>query len=161
MVDTRLVSFNTPEDAIEQYDQLLGRARQRFADSRGIRGMTSPDIDSRTMAAFLLHFSALSVPITEPVEAWIRRAGERCEALGLTEMGRALRGHSKAEAGHHQYHVDDFINLIRFWNAHWTPHVDPDAIRAHGVTSGGERYSQIHEEVIAGATPFCQFAIEY
>jgi|SRR6188472_3338089 hypothetical protein len=139
MVDTRLVSFNTPEDAIEQYDQLLGRARQRFADSRGIRGMTSPDIESRTMAAFLLHFSALSVPITEPVEAWIRRAGARCEALGLVEIGTALRGHSKAEAGHHEYHVADFMSLVNFWNARWSPQVDSEAIRAQGVTAGGER----------------------
>ena len=161
MMDTQPASLETPEGALQGYDQLIGPARQRFATSRGIRGMVSPDTDARTMAAFLLHFSGLSVPITEPVESWIRRAGERCEALGWTEIGRALRGHSKAEAGHHQYHVDDFINLIRFWNARWTPQVDPDAIRAHGVTSGGERYIRVHEEVIAGSTPYCQFAIEY
>ena len=161
MMDSQPASLETPEGALQGYDELIGPARQRFATSRGIRGMVSPGTDARTMAAFLLHFSGLSVPITEPVESWIRRAGERCEALGWTAIGRALRGHSKAEAGHHQYHVDDFINLIRFWNARWTPHVDPDAIRAHGVTSGGERYSRVHEEVIAGSAPYCQFAIEY
>ena len=161
MMDTQSAPVETPESALQGYNQLIGPARQRFAASRGIRGMVSPDTGARTMAAFLMHFSGLSVPITEPVEAWIRRAGERCEALGLTEIGKALRGHSKAEAGHHQYHVDDFISLIRFWNTHWTPPADPDAIRAHGVTSGGERYSRVHEEVIAGPTPYCQFAIEY
>jgi hypothetical protein len=123
--------------------------------------MVSADTDAQTMAAFLLHFSALSVPITEPVEAWIRRAGDRCEALGLSEVGRALKGHAKAEAGHHRYHIEDFVNLIELWNARWAPPVDPDAIRAHDVTSGGERYSRLHEETIAGATPYCQFAIEY
>jgi hypothetical protein len=123
--------------------------------------MLSPDTDARAMAAFLLHFSALSVPITEPVEGWIRRAGERCEALGLSEIGTALRTHSKAEAGHHQYHIDDFTNLVRYWNTRWTPQIDPDAIRAHGVTPGGQRYSQVHEETIAGSTPYRQFAIEY
>ena len=154
-------SFGTPEDALHAYEQLIGPARQQFAFSHGIRGMVSPDIDARTMAAFLLHFSALSVPITEPVEGWIRRAGERCEALGLAEIGKALRGHSKAEAGHHEYHKRDFINLIRFWNTRWSPQVDPDAIRAHGVTPGGQRYTRVHEETIAGPTPYCQFAIEY
>jgi hypothetical protein len=113
------------------------------------------------MAAFLLHFSALSVPITEPVEGWIRRAGERCEAVGLIEIGKALKGHSKAEAGHHEYHVADFTNLVHFWNARWTPQVDLERIRAHGATAGGARYSRVHENNIDGATPYCQFAIEY
>jgi hypothetical protein len=151
----------TPEDALREYDLLIAPARQRFAGSPGIRRMVSADIDPRTMAAFLLHFSALSVPITEPVEDWIRRAGERCDALGLVEIGSALRAHSKAEAAHHQYHVDDFGSLIDFWNTRWTPQVEGDAIRAHGVTSGGERYSRVHEETIAGDAPYCQFAIEY
>jgi hypothetical protein len=123
--------------------------------------MVSPDTDARAMAAFLLHFSALGVPITEPVEGWIRRAGERCEALGLAEIGRALRDHSKAEAGHHQYHINDFMNLVRYWNTRWTPQVDPERIRAHGVTTGGQRYIQVHEDTIAGSTPYCQAAIEY
>jgi hypothetical protein len=123
--------------------------------------MVSPDTETRTMASFLLHFSALSVPVTEPVEGWIRRAGERCEGLGLREIGSALRSHSKAEAGHHQYHIDDFVNLVRFWHRRWGLQVDSNAIRTHGVTSGGERYSRIHEETIAGPTPYCQFAIEY
>jgi hypothetical protein len=161
MMDAQPVSFSTPADALAEYDRLLGPARQRFADSHGIRAMTSPDTDARTMAAFLLHFSALSVPITEPVEAWIRRAGERCESLGLMEIGRALRGHSIAEAGHHQYHIADFANLIHLWNARWAPPVHPDAIRAHRVTAGGERYRRVHEDTIAGVAPYCQFAIEY
>jgi hypothetical protein len=132
-----------------------------MASSRGISAMVSPDTDARTMAAFLLHFSALSVPITEPVEGWIRRAGERCEEIGLARIGSALRGHARAEAGHHEYHNDDFATLTRWWNTRWSPLVDPEAIRAHGVTRGGERYSRVHEETIAGPTPFCQFAIEY
>ena len=161
MADTQYQSFRTSSDALGAYDQLINPVRQQFAATHGIRGIVSPETQPRTMAAFLLHFSALSVPITEPVEGWIRRAGERCEALGLMEIGRALRGHSKAEAGHYQCHLDDFANLIRFWNNRWHPPVDPDVIRAHGVTPGGERYRRFHEEIIAGATPYCQFAIEY
>jgi hypothetical protein len=161
MTDTRTDFFGTSEDALSAYDQLIGPARRRFASSRGIAGMVSPDTDARKMAAFLLHFSALSVPITEPVEGWIRRAGERCEALGLAKIGSALKAHAKAEAGHHEYHKNDFINLIGFWNTRWSPRVDADAIRAYGVTPGGKKYGRIHEETIAGPAPFCQFAIEY
>ena len=161
MTERQSTSFATPQSALDAYERLIGPARQQFATRRGIRGMVSLETETRTMAFFLLHFSALSVPITEPVEEWIRRAGERCEALGLLEIGRALRSHSKAEAGHHQYHIDDFVNLVRFSNTRWALQVDPNAIRAHGVTSGGERYTKIHEETIAGPTPYCQFAIEY
>jgi hypothetical protein len=123
--------------------------------------MISKDTDAETMAAFLLHFSALSIPITEPVEGWIRRAGERCEALGWSEIARALHNHSKAEAGHQQYHIDDFAALVPFWNGRWYPPANADAIRAHGLTLGGQRYCDVHEENISSATPYCQFAIEY
>ena len=91
MIDIHAASFATPEQALRAYDRLVGPARQRFAASRGISTMVSPDTDPRMMAAFLLHFSALSVPITEPVEGWIRCAAQRCEALGLVEIARALK----------------------------------------------------------------------
>src|SRR5262245_49820068 len=114
MTQTHTGFLETPEIALDRYEALIASARQRFAHSQGIGRMVSDETDARTMAAFLLHFSALSVPITEPVEGWIRRAGERCDAVGLTEIAKALSAHSKAEAGHHQYHKDDFLNLIRF-----------------------------------------------
>jgi hypothetical protein len=113
------------------------------------------------MAAFLLHFSALSVPITQPVEGWIRRAGERCTRVGLLDLGKALCTHAKAEAGHHQYHIDDFDAMITLWNGRWSPAVQPETISGIGVTRGGRRYCTIHEENIRSNTPFCQLAIEY
>jgi hypothetical protein len=149
------------ESAVGEYEQLVQPARERFAASHGIGQMISREIDSRTMAAFLLHFSALSIPITEPVEGWICRAGERCDALGMPEIGRALKGHAKAEAGHHRYHIDDFAHLVAFWNARWTPTVSADQISALGLTARGQEYCKVHEDTIAGQHPYCQFAIEY
>ena len=105
--------------------------------------------------------AALSVPITEPVEGWIRRAGECCTAVGLRDLGRAFQSHSKAEAGHHQYHIDDFAAMVSLWNSRWSPLVRPEMIIGIGLTRGGERYCQIHEDNICGSTPFCQLAIEY
>ena len=52
--------------------------------------MTSPDTDARTMAAFLLHFSALSIPITKPVAGWILAAAERYTALGWNRCAHGL-----------------------------------------------------------------------
>ena len=159
--ETTLPNLSSPELAIREYEKLVWPARERFASSAGIRGMIDPETGAQTMAAFLLHFSALSVPITEPVEGWIRRAGDRCAALGLNEIGRSLHKHSIAEAGHHQYHLNDFAALIAFWNARWSPPADPTAILALHSTAGGERYCRLHEDNIVGPTPYCQFAIEY
>jgi hypothetical protein len=153
--------ISSPEAALQEYEKLLRPARERFAASRGIEGMTSSQTEAKTLAAFLLHFSALSVPITEPVESWIYRAGESCEALGLGKIAGSLYKHAKAEAGHHQYHLNDFDNLISFWNARWSPRADPALILAHGLTGGGEHYCRLHDDNIAGTTPYCQFAIEY
>jgi hypothetical protein len=149
------------ESAISEYEELVRAARARLAQSPGVRGMVSPETDPKTMAAFLVHFSGLSIPVTEPVEGWIRRAGDRCAAVGLPEIAQALYKHAKAEAGHHRYHIDDLNSLVAFWNARWTPRIDAAAIRSHGLTRGGERYCRVHEENIAGTTPYCQFAIEY
>ena len=112
------------------------------------------------MAAFLLHFSALSIPITEPVEGWIRRAGERCSDEGLHDVGRALQKHAEAEAGHHLYHRDDFDTLVLLWNQRWRPTIRAADITALTVTRGGARYCALHEANIRGSEPYCQLAIE-
>ena len=153
--------FESSAAALREYDRLIQPARDRFAAGRGIRGMTSPDTDARTMAAFLLHFSALSVPITEPVEGWIRRAGDRCTAIGLPELGKALQTHSKAEAGHQQYHIDDFASMVSLWNGTRSPAVRAEQITDIGITQGGKEYCRIHEDNIRGDQPYCQLAIEY
>jgi hypothetical protein len=149
------------EDVLGAYDELIRPARRDFAASRGIRGMTSPGTDARTMAAFLLHFSALSIPITKPVEGWIQAAADRCTVLGLSDLGRALAAHSKAEAGHHQYHIDDFGAMLSVWNDRWAPAVRADRMTTIGITRGGKRYCEIHEVNIRGNEPFCQLSIEY
>ncbi len=161
MKTTHLPEPQDAEATLREYDVRICPARQRFAASRGLVGMTSPDTDARTLAAFLLQFSALSVPITEPVEGWIRRAGERCTVLGWPDLGRALYAHAEAEAGHHKYHADDFAAMVALWNARWSPPVLPEQISGIGVTCGGDRYCRIHEDNIRGDAPYCQFAIEY
>ena len=160
-MDMLSVTPITADDALGAYDELIGPARRQFAASPGVRGMTSPGTDARTMAAFLLHFSALSIPITKPVEGWIHGAAERCTDLGLSDLGRALATHSKAEAGHHQYHIDDFDAMLSLWNGRWSPVIRADRVTAVAITQGGKRYCEIHEANIRGNEPFCQLAIEY
>jgi len=156
-----LTDVSPSASAIREYEKLMLPAWERFASSSGIRGMIDAETGARTMMAFLVHFSALGIPITEPVERWILRAAESCSILGLGKIARSLHKHSKAEAGHDQYHMNDFNRLISFWNDRWSPPANPTAILAHGLTRGGGRYCRLHEDNIAGSTPYCQFAIEY
>ena len=86
--------------SLASYNLLLAPARERFETSPGLSAIRSSN-DPRFLEAFLLYFCAIGAQMTEPVEGWIRRAADRCRALGLPELGEALTRHARAEAGHH------------------------------------------------------------
>lgn len=136
-------------------------ARTLFARDSAISTILAPDLDPVVLELFLIHFSALGVAMTKLVEDWIRRAGERCEQIGLTELGRSLRLHAKHEAGHHLMLIEDTRRLVARWNARRTPPIDADQVLAQPVADGVRMYRKLHEEVIASDTPFGQLAIEY
>lgn len=154
-------SYRSKEEALQAYEKRIKFARDQFAVSKGISRMISPEIDSRSMLAFLLYFSATSVSITLPVEDWIRRSGEMCSSQGLNDIAKALLLHSQSEANHHQYHINDYYALAEFWNARYFPPLESDFLEKHQTTNGGARYCEIHEQNIASSSPYCQFAIEY
>src|SRR6202012_1843076 len=113
--------------ALESYNQLLTPARERFETSPGLSAIRSSN-DPRFLEAFLLYFCAIGAQMTEPVEGWIRRAADRCSALGLPELGQALTRHARAEAGHHLMMIADLRSLAAHWNSRYSPAVDPDTL---------------------------------
>jgi hypothetical protein len=133
------------------------KRRDNYVDKHRL----SPSIDPALLELFLAHFCAMGVHMTEPVEGWIRRSGERCEEMGPEELGRALKGHANGEAGHQLLMVADAKSLTTRWNTHGTLHLDPDALLQQPPSLGVWRYREIHEHNIAGNTPFAQIAIEY
>ncbi len=145
---------------LEKYNQLMAPARARFETSAGLNAIRSSN-HPRLLEAFLLYFCAIGAQMTEPVESWIRRAAERCSALGLSELAEALTRHARAESGHHLMMISDLRSLAGHWNARNTPPVDPDALLRTTPSYGASRYCLVHEENIAGNTPFAQIAIEY
>jgi hypothetical protein len=144
-----------------RYERELTPARQRFASESALGEVMRPDVNPQLLEAFLIHFCAFGVGMTEPVEAWIRRAGERCEALGAVDLGRALVKHAKHEAGHHEMMIADTYRLVERWNAHRSPRVNADELLAQHPPHGVKLYQQLHEDVISGDTPYGQVAIEY
>jgi hypothetical protein len=146
--------------ALQAYENLLDPARRRFAESFGVKALQQ-NADSALCELFLIYFCALGVHMTEPVESWIRRAAARSARMGLSRLGRALRSHAAAEANHHLLMIGDLRSLAARWNERNCPPVDPDALLRRALSPGVMRYRLLHEDNIAGETPFAQVAIEY
>jgi hypothetical protein len=146
--------------SLESYNQLLAPARERFETSPGLNAIRSTN-DPRMLEAFLLYFCAIGAQMTEPVETWIRRAADRCAVLGLSELAEALTRHARAEAGHHLMMIADLRSLAGHWNLRHTPPVEADELLRLAPSYGARGYCLVHEENIAGKTPYAQIAIEY
>ncbi|HET9254510.1 MAG TPA: hypothetical protein VFO16_04825 [Pseudonocardiaceae bacterium] len=112
------------------------------------------------MEAFFIHFCALGVAMTEPVEGWIRRAGEACVRAGFDTLGRALQGHARAEADHHLLMIADLDRLCARRAAAGRVALKPGDMLALPWPESTQCYRQIHEDVIAGPHPYAQIAIE-
>lgn len=107
-----------------------------------------------------IHYCALGVAMTEPVEGWIRRAGEACVRAGFDKLGRALQGHARAEAGHHLLMIADLDRLCDRCAAAGRVAPKPGDMLALQWPESTQRYRQMHEDVIAGPHPYAQIAIE-
>jgi hypothetical protein len=108
-------------------------------------------------------YSELSTRATmrKPTYSHPRRAAERCATIGLADVALALNGHAQAEAGHHLMLRADVRSLAARWNARREPVVDADKLLSQTLSPGVVRYRKVHEENIAGDTPYAQVAIEY
>ena len=148
-------------EAIDRYESAVRPARERFTRSPALVEVLSPDVDPRLLESFLVHFCALGVGVTKPVEGWIRRAGEACIARGLEDLGRALVRHARDEAGHDRLFEADARLLASRWNAAGRAPLDVDRLLARPPGPGATRYRQLHEETIGGDAPYAQLAIEY
>jgi hypothetical protein len=146
--------------SLTSYNLLLAPARERFETNPGLMAIRSSK-DPRFLEAFLLYFCAVGARMTEPVEGWIRRAADRCIVLGFSELGQALTRHARAESGHHMMMIADLRSLARHWNLRHSPPVDANELLRLKSSNGARGYCQVHEENIAGDTPYAQIAIEY
>lgn len=117
--------------------------------------------DPRIVMLFWIHFSYMGVGMTEPVEHWIRRAGEACKKLGFAELGTQLCKHAIHEADHHLMMIEDAKRLIVQWNALYRPTLEVEALLEKPLRECVVKYRDLHEHTITGKTPYCQIAIEY
>lgn len=142
------------------YEPLVAEGRGMLEEHPTMVALLDPRLDPEVLERFLIQFCAKGVQMTEPVEGWIRRAGERTQALGLERVGQLLIQHAKHEAGHHRLLMADARSLAQGWNARHRPPVDVEALLASPVTPAIEKYVALHESTIASDMPFGQVAIE-
>jgi hypothetical protein len=76
------------------YEASMEPTRATFTESRTLSILQAPNVNPILLDLFLIYFTAVGVAMTELVENWMRRAGERCEQIGLRALGHALRLHS-------------------------------------------------------------------
>ncbi len=150
-----------PHSVFDQYQEAIAPARLRFAQSPAMKLLQTPRVDSRLLELFLIHYCSLGVAMTEPVEGWIDRAGQRCLELGLHDLGPALRRHARDEAGHHRLLIEDTRALVARWNAGRTPPLDADQLLSRPAPPSVLAYRKLHEDTLAGNAPYAQIAIEY
>ncbi len=156
----------TTEDGLrdrvsELYEPHVVAARDRFQRSAATAFATGSSTDPMQLDRFLIQFCALGVQMTEHVESWIRRAGEKTVEAGYVDLGEALQRHAVQERDHHLMMIDDTRTLVELWNRLGRPEIDADALLASEATPGIKAYADLHERVIAGPTPYAQLGIEY
>jgi hypothetical protein len=144
-----------------QYLPHVQHNRTRLDTEPVVRELLSPDIAPDLMERFLIEWSARGAYMTEPVDGWIRGAGERCIALGQEKVGRQLITHAKHEAGHHLMTIQDAKVLAARWNGRHAEALDADALVAQAPTAAMREYRQVHDEALTGDLPLGQAAIEY
>ncbi|MCY1073998.1 hypothetical protein [Archangium lansingense] len=145
----------------ELYEPYVLPARARISTDPVMRRLVDPAIEPMVLERFFIQYHSFGVYMTEPVEGWIRRAGQRCLSLGLDNIGKGLLLHSKHEAGHHQMMMDDVRMLVRRWNIRRRAMLHTERLLAQYPTDAMRAYRQLHERTIAGEMPAAQIAIEF
>lgn len=145
----------------ELYVPHVKEARERLQTHPALKALLDPKADPALVEGFLIQLNSLGVYMTEPVDGWIRRAGEATVKQGLKEVGEKLTQHAKHEEGHHLMMIEDTKNLVARWNKHRKPQLNAEALIAQAPTQAMKDYRALHEDTIVGAVPAAQVAIEY
>ena len=135
-------------------------ARSRLDSDPSLRRLLDPALKPQVLERFLIEWMARASYMTEPVDGWIRRTGQRCVEQGLVSLGQSLITHARSETGHHLMTLEDAQALVGHWNARHSPLLRLEELTAQTPTESMKEYRQLHEETIEGPYPVGQIAIE-
>jgi hypothetical protein len=123
-----------------QYEPHTLLARSRLDSDSSLRRLLDPNIKPALLERFLIEWMSRAAYMTEPVDGWIRRTGQRCIEQGMEKLGNQLITHAKSETGHHVMTIEELLSQ--------TP------------TESMKEYRRLHDETIEGPNPVGQIAIE-
>ncbi|PTL80462.1 hypothetical protein [Vitiosangium sp. GDMCC 1.1324] len=135
-------------------------ARSRLDSDSSMRRLVDPSIRPAVLERFLIEWMSRAAYMTEPVDGWIRRTGQRCIELGMEKLGQSLITHAKSETGHHLMTIDDARSLVGHWNTRYASKLNLEELLAQTPTESMKEYRQLHDETIEGPYPVGQIAIE-
>jgi len=136
-------------------------ARERMHRDPGIQRLLSGRLDAAELTGFLLQFSALGVRMVENVDVWMSEAGRACVRAGREALGHSIAGRAGDEAGHDQMLLEDLCVLEPLWCQRFGRDLDVDALLCQPPPRAVHCYRELHERVIAGASPWAQIGIEF
>ena len=143
-----------------QYEPHTLPARSRLDSDSSLRRLLDPHIKPALLERFLIEWMSRAAYMTEPVDGWIRRTGQRCIEQGMEKLGNQLITHAKSETGHHVMTIDDARSLVQYWNTRRLPLLNIDELLSQTPTESMKEYRQLHDETIEGPNPVGQIAIE-
>src|SRR5713101_8168637 len=140
-------------DAFADYELGLADARLSLDKNRAVKHILSATVRPELIELFLLHYCALGVGMTAPVEQWMRRAGQRCLELGFPELGSNLIAHAKEEAGHSDLMLADIKAVVEIWNRRRYSKLEAERFMSLPPSPGVRLYRELHEKIIDGGVP--------
>jgi hypothetical protein len=148
-------------EQMRAYERQMEPFRLKFANTHALSVIMKPDVPKELLELFLMHFTSIGVGMTELVDKWMTRAGERCRELGLAEFGESMIQAAATEEGHHLMMVADTHKLVAHWNSRHSPKLDAASLLRRPMTPGVAAYHKLHDDTISGPTPYGQLAIEH
>ncbi len=135
------------------YESAIQASRESFEHDARLERLFSPTISEELLERFLLFFCVQGLAMVEPVEGWIRRAGERCLALGFSSLGRTLIAHARHEEGHERLMLADAYAMAARISQRRQARIDVDALLSRPHLPGVVRYRKVHEDFVASDAP--------
>jgi len=145
----------------ELYEPYVLPARARLSTDGVMRRLGDASLEPHVLERFFLQYHALGVYMTEPLDGWVRREGQRCLLQGLDSLGKGLLAHARQEAQQHVMMTDDLRLLVRRWNLRRPSPLHSERLLAQFPTDAMRDWRLLVEDTLTGEQPGAQIALAY
>lgn len=144
-----------------EYQKRCELARQEFAQRPVVKEIFAEEVEPKLLELFMIHWSALSAGLTEPIPVYLERAGERCKNMGFQTMAEFFYEHEEEEDGHDNWAIEDVEKLVKSWNQENSDFpLDAKKLLDNKMSPAVKRYHKLHEGAIEGDSPWAELAID-